>query len=175
MIGLSDLVSAATLQQQYSKEVDTLEQLLKEKQEQLRRQAQEIVPSMMDEIGITTFVLSDGYTISIQDKVQAKIPEKFFGEALQWLKDNDFDGIVKSKVLLDFGKGEDSRMQEVVEHLYNMGLIPQIKQDIHHMTLKAFVREQLEQGTTMPLEKFGAYVIRESVITNPKMTAGKTA
>lgn len=168
MVSLNDLVVAAKSQQLYESEVVKLEEQLKQKQEQLRKQSQEIVPSMMAELEINNFELADGYRISIQDKVQAKIPEKFFGEVVEWLRANEFDGILKSKVVVDFGKGEDLLMQEICEQLYLLGVIPQIKQDIHHMTLKAFVREQIEAGSDIPLEKFGAYVIKESVITSPK-------
>ena len=40
--------------------------------------------------------------------------------------------------------------------LRELGLQPEVKQDVHAQTLKAWLREQLEQGAEVDLELFGA-------------------
>ena len=168
MVSITDLVTAAKVQQRLEEEILQLEEALGQAKKTWTKQAQEIIPNMMAELEIANFELADGYKISIKDKIQAKIPENMFADAIIWLREHDLDGIVKSQVSVDFGKGQDEELQALVTKLEAFGIAPRVKYDIHHMTLKAFVKEQLEKGTGIPLEVFGAFVVRESTITAPK-------
>ena len=48
--------------------------------------------------------------------------------------------------------------------LEDRGFHPNTKTHIHPQTLKAFLREQLSQGTNMDLDMFGAYVLSTAEI-----------
>ena len=61
-------------------------------------------------------------------------------------------------------KGEDNLAGDVIGMLEDRGFHPNTKTHIHPQTLKAFLREQLSQGTNMDLDMFGAYVLSTAEI-----------
>jgi hypothetical protein len=161
---LSDLVTAATIQLGMQEEVDRIDKLLKEMREQLRKQCQEIVPNLMTEVGIESFTLPNGFKVTTKDEVYAKIPEATAYVPFEWLRERNLDGIIKTNVSVDFGKGEDEEAQKIVDLLQEAGVAAMVKSSIHPMTLKSFLREQIERGTDVPLDAFGATVVKTTVI-----------
>lgn len=167
MIGLTDLVEAANRQVFLAEQVAALDEQLKAKKQELKTQSEEIVPSMMMELGMTKFTLANGYELSIKDEVYAKIPENTKFAAFQWLRDRNLDGIIKTQVSMDFGKGEDEEASRIVQTLADMGIYAKTESTIHPQTLKAFLREQISLGSGVPLEDFGATVVKTTVIRMP--------
>jgi len=163
MITLQHLVDAGEAQASLENYISSLEKTLKVRNEELRKLSQETLPNMMAEIGLSSFKLADGTEIAIADKYYAKLPEDNYA-AFTWLREQGMDGIIKTQVTLDFGKGDDAQVQRVQEVLQELGLIPTVKSTVHHMTLKALVKEQVEKGTPIPLDAFGAGRIPTSVI-----------
>ena len=162
---LKDLIFAAKVQQDIENQVIYTENRLKELKEQLNYQRYEIVPGMMQELGINSFELDNGYKVSIKDEYYAKIPDAFQFECFEWLRKNELDGIIKTAVSLSFGKGEAEQAKEVLETLYEIGLVPNVKETVHPQTLKAFVKERLSAGLELPVDFFGASVVKTTVIS----------
>lgn len=162
-VTLKDLVVAGLKQTQLEEDVERLEAELKAKEHELLLHTTMVVPNMMSEVGIESFTLPGGRTIAIENKIYAKLPKDAY-EAFAWLRSHNMDGIIKTKVTLDFGKGEEKTLEAALEMLQRAGLVPMVKSDIHHMTLKATVKEQLERGSDIPLEAFGAGLTRTSVV-----------
>jgi hypothetical protein len=44
------------------------------------------------------------------------------------------------------------------------GFTPQQKTDVHSQTLKAWVRERVENGESFPMQLFGAYIGQRATI-----------
>jgi hypothetical protein len=162
---LKDLIFAAKLQQDIENQVIYAENRLKELKEQLNAQRYEIVPGMMQELGINSFELDNGYKVSIKDEYYAKIPDEKQFECFEWLRKNELDGIIKTAVNLNFGKGEDDLAKEVLELLSDMGFVPNVKETVHPMTLKTFVKERMSAGLELPVDFFGASVVKTTVIS----------
>lgn len=165
MIELVDLIAAAKRQQMLEQEIVSLESRLKETKELQRFQQTEVVPGMMQELGISSFELDNGYKVSIKDEYYAKVPETYQFECFEWLRKNNLDGIIKTTFNLSFGKGEDEQAQEVLDWLNENGLVPNIKSTIHPQTLKAFVKERMSAGLELPVDFFGASVVKTTVIS----------
>jgi hypothetical protein len=165
MIELTDLIAAAKRQQKLEQEIVSLETQLKETKELQRFQQTEVVPGMMQELGINSFELDNGYKVSIKDEYYAKIPEAFQYECFEWLRKNELDGIIKTAVSLNFGKGEDEEAQGLIDWMTENGLTPNVKETVHPQTLKAFVKERLSNGLELPVEYFGASVVKTTVIS----------
>lgn len=163
MTTLAELVDAGEAQSSLERRIVLHETALKKMNEDLRVLSTETLPNMMAEVGLESFTLLDGSKIEIANKVYAKLPEDNYA-AFTWLREQGMDGVIKTQVVLDFGKGDDSEVEKVREVLQEMGLIPMVKSTVHHMTLKALVREQIEKGNPIPLDAFGAGSIRTSVI-----------
>lgn len=165
MTQLIDLVDAGNAQVSLEDCVEKLEQQLKDKQEQLRKLSQETLPNMMAEVGLASFKLPNGRSIEIKDVVYAKLPEDSY-TAFSWLRTKGMDGVIKTQVVLNYGKGDDHKLQAIQEALAQMGEVPVVKSTIHHMTLRALVKEQIEKGSDIPLEAFGAGTLRTAVVKN---------
>lgn len=165
MIQLSDLISAAKLQQNLEKQIESLEESLKLTKEKHRFQQTEVVPGMMQELGVNSLELEGGYKVGIKDEYYGKISEDNAYAAFEWLRANGLDGIVKTAVSVSFGKGEDQQAQDVVDWLAEQGVPAMVKSTVHPQTLKAFVKERISSGLELPMDLFGVAVIKTTVIS----------
>jgi len=145
-------------------EIDDLESMLKEKKEQLRRQSEEDLPSMMAELGINSFELDDGSRVTVKDLYGGHISLANRDAAYLWLRDNGFDDIIKNTLSIVFGRGEDQKADHFMKILEGYGLLPEQKTGVHPSTLKGWVRERMESGDSFPMDLFGAFVGQRAVI-----------
>jgi hypothetical protein len=165
---LTELAQLAQKQVDLQAQLDDLETHVTHVKGLLREVQEEQIPALMLSIGMASFKLSDGSAITVKDEIYASIPKEKYNVALDWLREHDFDAIIKTQVTTDFGKGEDQEAQRVVEALRDLGVPAQVKSAVHPMTLKAFIKEQLNAGYNIPLEVFGAHVVKKSIINLPK-------
>ena len=138
---------------------------------QLRRIVEQDLPKVMDQAGMTSFTLEDGSKLTVKAFYSASIPEDRKDEAFDWLKENDFDGMIKADVKVSFGKGEFEIAQSFLQFIrgFNETVIqPEYKENVHWQTLRAFVKEQIEGGKPLPLDMFGVFVGRKAELKLPK-------
>jgi len=138
---------------------------------QLRRIVEQDLPEVMDQAGMTSFTLEDGSKLTVKAFYSASIPEDRKEEAFDWLKENDFDGMIKADVKVSFGKGEFEIAQSFLQFIrgFNETVIqPEYKENVHWQTLRAFVKEQVEGGKPLPLDMFGVFVGRKAELKLPK-------
>lgn len=127
-----------------------------------------ILPDMMLELGMKDFTLTDGAKVAIKESINASITEANKPAAFAWLEEHNFDGIIKTKVMTDFGKGEIDSARKALETLEQAGFSAAMDRSVHAMTLKSFVKEQLEEGNAIPLDLFGVFEFKEAKITRPR-------
>jgi hypothetical protein len=156
---------AKLVQQQIELEnaVEGQEQHLRDLKKVLLELQTRTIPDAMTEIGLSEVKTSDGYKLIIKAFVSAKIPKDNLEEAHEWLRDNEFGDIIKHIVSVDVGKDAESAVKAVTA-LSALGLIPTDRESVHSSTLKAWLREQVEAGTSVPLELFGAFLGQKSTI-----------
>jgi hypothetical protein len=106
----------------------------------------------------------DGVSVVRKNIVHASIPPARREEAFEWLRQHGHDDIIKNEITCSFGRGQDNEAGHVMGALREQGYDPQQKVQVHPMTLKAFVREQVEQGSNIDLEMFGAYILNTAEI-----------
>jgi|TARA_R110001592_G_scaffold17978_1_gene75238 hypothetical protein len=143
--------------------IQITEQNLKESKAERMKLSTDMIPSLMDEMGMDRIDV-DGLTVSRKMIVHASIPVARKEEAFAWLRDNGMDDIIKNDVTCTFGKGEDNVAGDVVGLLRDRGFDPKTKTHVHPSTLKAFVKEQVTQGTPIDLDMFGAFVTNAAEI-----------
>tara|TARA_R100001594_G_scaffold7561_2_gene20351 strand:+ start:2271 stop:2828 length:558 start_codon:yes stop_codon:yes gene_type:complete len=146
-------------------EMKQLEEQLKAKAKAARKLSQEIIPARMSELGLESLTLADGSSVKIKQLVHASIPVKYREEAFKWLRDNGHGDIIKNQVSATFGKGEDNNASNFIDKIEELGYQPQQKVWVEPMTLKAFVREQIANGSEMPTDKFGVFIGAETKIS----------
>lgn len=149
-------------------EMERLTIELAEKQDRHSNIMRNIMPDMMLELGMKDFTLTDGSKVAIKESINASISEANKPAAFAWLEEHSFDGIIKTKVSADFGKGEIDGARKAVEALEQAGFSAAMDRSVHAMTLKSFVKEQLEEGNAIPLDLFGVFEFKEAKITRPR-------
>jgi hypothetical protein len=137
--------------------IEDLEKVLSERKELLRNLTEERIPDALKEIGMAKFQMTDGSVIEVKPFYSASIPADRRGEAYEWLRAHGYDDIIKNTVSVQFGRGEDDAAGELINTIRQQGLLPDQAEKIESQTLKAWVREMVEQGTEFPTDLFGAY------------------
>ena len=149
-------------------EVADLEQKLKAEKKALLKMTDEDLPTMLAEIGLTSMSLDDGSQISVKPTYGASILLENKPKAYDWLRDNGYDDIIKNTVACTFGRGEDDKASAFKVIAEQEGYFAEQKTDIHPPTLRAFVKERVENGDDFPMELFGAYVGQRAIIKRSK-------
>ena len=156
-------VLAKRVQEKKTK-VAELEKELKDSRKELLKLTDEDLPAVMQELGMSGFTLDDGASISIKPTYGAHIKADNREEAFEWLRKNEFGDLIKNSVICTFGRGEDESANSFLSLAEKNGFLPQQKTEVHPQTLKAWVREQVEEGTSFPLDLFGAYIGQRATI-----------
>jgi hypothetical protein len=156
------LCSALTEQR---RKVDQIEEELSTVKEFVRRLEEEDIPLAMQELGVDELKLVTGEKVSIKHDVYASLTSESKPAAYNWLEANGFGGLIKTNVSVEFGKGQIEGAESLAEDLQSRGLPVSLGRDVHAQTLKAFLREQLANGSNVPLELFNARPISKAKIS----------
>ena len=149
-------------------EVNELEQKLKNEKRAMMKLTDEDLPTMLAEIGLTSMKLDDGSEVSIKPQYGANILVDNRPAAYEWLRENGYDDIIKNTVACTFGRGEDDKASAFKAFAEKEGFFAEQNTGIHHTTLRAFVKERVENGDDFPMELFGAYVGQRAIIKRSK-------
>ena len=161
---LSKVSVLANKQLLLANEVAELEANLKAKKEELRLTSEQELPDAMQEVGLTEIILSTGEKISVKEFYNAHISKANQAVAYKWLVANGHESLIKNDVLLKFDRGEAEKVDQTVSALKARGLAPEVRQSVHHSSLKAFVKEQFTAGNDIPTEPFGIYIGSKAII-----------
>ena len=94
---------------------------LKDEEAKLRELLEIKIPETLESVGLKELKLTSGKKISIVDELAFNISEKNKPNCMKWLRDNDFDSIIKNVVSAQFAKGEDSKALQVYRELLAKG------------------------------------------------------
>lgn len=167
-LNLEEVVALSQQQVRLEELIGESETALKDLREQLRRVAEEDLPSALAELGLKTITLDSGEKIDIREDFVVGIAEVNKPEAFNWLESKGFGALVKTEVKVQFGKGELAKAQALLVTLGKKKLNVGLTRNVHWQTLKAFVVEQTRAARKIPLELFGAHPTTKAVITQPK-------
>lgn len=146
------------------KQIEDEEETLKGLKEKYRKLTEEAIPEALAELGMSSFRMEDGSSIDVKPFYSASITEARRAEAFQWLRDHGFDDIIKNTVSVRFGRGEDELCSRLLNLLGESGYPAEQAEKIEPMTLKAWVKEQVERGNEFPTELFGAFIGQKATI-----------
>ena len=166
--GLTSVAALARQIRDKEGRIQSLEEKLKGEKKALLKLTDEEMPAMLAEIGISSFSLDDGSTVEVKQTYGASILMDNRPAAYEWLRDNGYDDIIKNTVLCQFGRGEDDQASAFAAFAQQQGYVPEQKTEIHPQTLRAFVKERVEEGDAFPMELFGAWVGQRAVIKRGK-------
>lgn len=156
MSDLQRVVALSELMRAQAAEVERLETELKAAKSAYLRTEREDLPTLMEELGLTELKLHDGTVVVIKPDVDCGISEERRQPAMRWLEDNGFGALIKTKVELAFGRDQRDVALRTAHSLEEQGFENVImKEEVHHATLKSFIKEQLENARPLPLDLFG--------------------
>jgi len=150
-----------------NQQIEDAETHLKALKQEKQRMAFEQIPMLMDEMGIERLDV-DGVTVKLKAFVSASIPADRKQEAFNWLREHGHDDIIKNDIIVSFGRGQDNQAGDVMFDLEQKGFHPEQKEHVHSMTLKAFVKESVQEGRPIDLDLFGAFVARIAEVRRNK-------
>lgn len=163
-----DLATLARLaQEMFEAEaaVEDAESRLANAKERLRAVAERSIPELMAKVGMKEFRTTSGLRLRVEEVVSATIAPERRDEAVRWLDEHGEGGLVKRKVLVEFGREGEAEAETLVAELAGKGLAAARDYSIHPMTLKAFVRERLRNGEEIPEAITVAQIQRAKIST----------
>ena len=171
---LDSVNDAKSLSDQVVK-LKTLEDDLLQKENELKKIKQhieivsgEVIPTMMQEMNISTLKLADGSSVEVKPVYGASISASKKEEAYTWLRNNGLGDLIKNEVTVSFGRNEDNKASDYAILAQGQGYEPVQKLKVEPMTLKALVRERLESGQEMPSDLFNVFSGNRTKITRSK-------
>jgi len=162
---LTGFAEAIIKQDAFVKELD---EKLKEEKKKLLKMTDEDLPALMTEANSMEFTLLDGSKVTIKPQYGASIKVDNRPAAYEWLREHGHDDIIKNTVSCQFGRGEDDLASSFKAFAEKEGYVPSQTEKIEPMSLRAFVKERVENGDEFPMDLFGAYVGQRAVITKAK-------
>jgi hypothetical protein len=128
------------------------------------------IPAKMAEVGLSKLTLDTGQTLELKPEVYASIRADLQEEAFNWLEEHDLGDVIKSEVILVFGRGEEEKTTKLLDLLQEneYGNFTE-KKSVHASTLKALIKEQRAKGKEFPEKYFSIADITKSVIKAPKL------
>lgn len=162
---LKELSKLANKQLVLEMKIDELEKELESYKKQLKLVAEGLIPEAMQKIGMSSFALTNGAEITVKSFYSGKIDDENRYAATKWLNENGHGAILKKELVLDFGKKEGidwqplvKKVKELVREKEEIDINATVKEGVHHATLNAFIKEQVQGGKEFPLDIFKAYV-----------------
>jgi len=146
------------------KRIELQEDNLKNSKKQFEYLSAEVIPTMMAEMGLSHLKLMDGSSVDVKPNYSANITIANKDAAFQWLRDNGLGDIIKNEISVSFGRNEDNKAADYAVLASEHGYQPTQKLKVEPMTLKALVRERIENGKEMPVELFNVFVGNKTTI-----------
>ena len=144
------------------------EKELKELKRHIELVSGEVIPTMMQEMNISTLKLADGSSVEVKPVYGASITVANKEAAYTWLRENGLGDLIKNEITVSFGRNEDNKAQQYAVLAKGQGFEPVQKLKVEPMTLKALVRERLESGQEMPSDLFNVFAGNRTKVTRSK-------
>jgi hypothetical protein len=165
----------ATVEQLVAEQL-RLEDLL-ERLEEKRKETQAFYDNVRDrklpdallEAGVTEFKTTAGMKVKVEKLYLASVTKDKAPKFYDWLEEQGHGGIIESNILIPFGKGDRESAKTLLESVKDLlnGVEPVLSDSIHWATLRAFAREQIEEGNDLPPE-LSVHQVDRAKITRPK-------
>lgn len=130
--------------------------------------AEHDLPDLMDDLELTSFVSKSGVSVSVLDKVSAGKLTQANPEALEWLRQNNQGGLIKTLVSVPFTAGSESDADDLVEQLAGEGFASTKGMEVHHSSNAAAIKAMLADGVDVPIKLLKGYQRRVAKITVKK-------
>ena len=130
-------------------------------------------PELLEAYGGTSFTdATTGAVVSLELLVAGSLPkdEARRAESIAYVESLGGGDLVKTKVVIEFGRGEEVEASNLVAKLKESAFPfnVTVTKDIHAQTLAAFARERIRDGKEIDCAKAGLYMANIAVPKIPK-------
>ncbi len=107
--------------------------------------------------------MKDGSEIELVDEISCGITKENNQEAMAWLDKNNFGGIIKTLVKMAFNREDRATAVKLAGDVESRAkeqgatVLPEVIENVHASTLKAFVKEELSKGHAIPFDLFSIH------------------
>lgn len=125
----------------------------------------ELIPSKMQELGVTSLTV-DGRKVSCKPFYSAKIKPESEPLAFVWLEESGHGDVIKGEVIIPYRRPDREKaaaIQKLIMETFDMP--SNTKLGVHHSTLRALVRELVEdEGVVPPPDLFDLFIGQQTII-----------
>lgn len=145
-------------------EIEDIETLLKAKKAELAKISQDLLPTTLENIGLSEFKLANGAKIALESDISISIPKAKLGSIVEWLNANNHADVVQSTITIELGRGSSNERELITGLLAENDVEFVDGLNVNAATLKAILRKELESGKDVKLADFGAYAWKRTKI-----------
>lgn len=149
-------------------EVEEASEILAQKQRALQELRERELPETMKSFGLDSITTSDGFRLTIEERVRASVPKERRPEAYSWVENDGNSGLIKRTVVIPFGREREAEAQEILDHMKASFPDALMEKKIEPSTLAAYVRRKLAAGEHIPMDLFGVHVMEYAKVKEPK-------
>jgi hypothetical protein len=145
--------------------LEELEELRKELAKKELRLGGELIPSKMDELGVSSLTVDDR-KITCKPFYSAKIKPESEPQAFDWLEESGHGDVIKGELIVPYRRPDRETAAAIREYIKTTYQIDaNTKLGVHHSTLRALARELIEdEGIVPPPDLFDMFVGRQTII-----------
>ena len=160
----------ATKALELQSEIDNIQEYLKKIQHELAEIEERELPQALLQANMLEFRLVGGGKIAVRDVIQGGLhkDQEKREFTMQWVVDEGGQEIIKDHFEIDYTKGSYDEAVALRKLLADNKIHFDEFESIHGMTLQAFLREKLRQGTVPPFDKMGIRYFKKAEIKLPK-------
>ena len=114
----------------------------------------DVIPKLMYDMNLSTLKLKDGSEVSVGKKFFANARADKKADAYQWLRNNGLGDIIKNNISVTFGQGEENKAMAYANLAREHGYEPSQKEDAHHASVSAVMKEWKDKGNEIPSDLF---------------------
>lgn len=152
--------------------IEAQEDKLKEARQNLAKLTGELLPDAMRAARVREFALDNGCEIQLNMDIKASITKANQPLAFTWLRDNGNGDLIRNEYKISYGAGENDLAEALSKFLIENEQDFNQKEFVHHSTLPAFVRRELDDPEKEHDEEwekmFGVYRHTYTKIVRPK-------
>jgi len=171
---LTQLLNLAHDQVRLENRVAAYEEKLAKEKKLLEVVSTQLLPMIMEKLGVAEFTFSDGAVIQVAEKTAASISEANREAAFAWLRENGHGDIIKHVISVSLKAGMDDFAKKLVAGLRATPELQDQKVDekesIASQTLLAFVKTQIKKGQEVP-DSITVMPLKFTKITVPEQKA----
>jgi hypothetical protein len=158
------LTNKASELQKLTYQLSILQDTLKKTEEHIKSISEQELPTLMNEIGMTSFKLQDGTKFEVKPVLVVNLPKDKADQADEWLDSHGHGGLMKTVIAIPKNV-PNTVIDEALLVFKAENYDVEINKSIHWQTLQKWAREMEEEGYVIPEEIFSVYRSQKAVIT----------